>query len=1289
MSSFDSLVRLRQLNSKELSGYILEVVGKIATGLQLTGSGVLTGAFYPRYENPSGYITGVNTGEFVTNYALAVYQDNLLANASGLFYLKSNPSGYTTKTYIDSGFIRVYPYANSGVAFVDDPSNTTVFSFREGSHFYIQSDQGKTIIDVSGTVFGAPAISGFAIHASSIKLNGQNVLTDSGDFISKTNDTNNTRLFLYDGIIAEQPFVFKQNSGFYLQGYDNSAIIDMYDSTRGGIRPYMSGFEVYATQMFISGQPVMTGKSTQTFVVTGSGVIISGVLYEELTGVSGELYRQIETVRGNLILTGQAIGPPQETPPVYYLTKDALAYSGKLYKSFLTSTSLFNYITDNNIKNYTVYVGTGNFGVASLTFKNIGTGNFIGLYDIPNPTYNLSLSFTQSTGKLYLSPNINTTYAIDNQSDIYIQGGYSSYNLNTFYSFGSRLQLVNHTGTINVYSGGHLFCKNSEIAIKYITTPFEKRPLDGFTGINCKILNVEGLSGANPYFYECIISGGTQLATGKNVPFLAFGNGGKEVSYPYSLYTGGGAFTYDGSDIWLVRNSGTGPLTYNLMLSKNSGDSLYYSSTNPNSYITANYVATFYAQLSDAALLNNTTHNTNFYLYNPHANVNHLILNQEEFTLYGTGDGTQPLGCFIDFNSSVFGYPVIFGFDKIMSNTLPHITLKDINGVDEFDGEPYISGFHIGAPTITVHGRTVITGADNIGDGYGTYAGGISTKLQFKSLKGGSGIDISDQTDHLLIKVTGINGGGGGVTSLNTYAGIISLSGAGNVSVVTGENNIIYISGTGGASILGLPTDGTYGGSNGPIAGVEEGDTPEDAFDKVEVILGKLAPAKPQNLSAASFILTGTTYTAIEHGTSTTRTGIQNTLRPTGYATGFYNADEGTLVAYINGNITGSRILTTSNDTGNYTGLGIYVDRDFWSGVVGREGFWSFLNAKVTPTGNLNSGIFTMQLSHSETGPSNIITGYCDVPATPSVTISGVVTGACTRRIIDGVWSMAAGDTIGVHFTLSNAVSAFYRSTVANVDSTETTSVNVSSTGTPTSGQNLRLAGITAVESSRFITGWIPSVIGYNSIGSSSSTATLNTNIRIDTNSTQPSTRYRAGSGRYPTSYGATYNNDHELTKNEELQLINTYIQYPPRVNYTSISPPGPDYSNINTGSFNYLGTGYRWSCFSGGTISSDSSITVTFNGAANFGSSAIANGLFLYVKVDGSNPTNGWIDGNAAYGGVGNPTNDGDAALVVGSSSSTLKVITFGTATRDGVAWIRVGIPSGSNKYFQSITMS
>ena len=127
----------------------------------------------------------------------------------------------------------------------------------------------------------------------------------------------------------------------------------------------------------------------------------------------------------------------------------------------------------------------------------------------------------------------------------------------------------------------------------------------------------------------------------------------------------------------------------------------------------------------------------------------------------------------------------------------------------------------------------------------------------------------------------------------------------------------------------------------------------------------------------------------------------------------------------------------------------------------------------------------------------------------------------------------------------------------------------------------------------------------------------------------------------------------------------------------------GPDYTGISGGTYN----NYRWVTFNAGVVNNNANVQVTFTNSTGFTSTILSN-FALLVNVFGGGGTNGWVDGNAAYSGVGNPNNNGDAALVVANSNSTMKMVTFGTSVKTGVLYVRVGIPVGNVKKFGNITI-
>lgn len=575
---------------------------------------------------------------------------------------------------------------------------------------------------------------------------------------------------------------------------------------------------------------------------------------------------------------------------------------------------------------------------------------------------------------------------------------------------------------------------------------------------------------------------------------------------------------------------------------------------------------------------------------------------------------------------------------------------------------------------------------------------------------------------------TGNLGGGGGASisvSGRVVAGTIPFTGVSGISVFISGTNTIFFSAYGITSAtgqfvdssdtgqfvdssdtghyvtdgmtgnlapenIGLPSDGVYGGASGPIAGITIGDRHEDAFDKIEVVLGKLAPSKPLTLGSATFGFTGVTYSANMQGTQTSFSNIMNNLQPTGYATGFYDADAGILSGYINNTFTGVRTLWTGADVGSYSGLKITNEFDYWAGSPGRAGFWNCLNAQLSPLIPANTGIIVMRMGHSQQGMTAAITGYCDTPKTATIAAlsSGSGIGMCTFRWVDGIISFAAGDSVFTKFSGMNAVGPFYNANMGQLVGTPWLgATSVPATGFPMSGSHLLLSGYQSIQNNQYGTGFSITINVFNSANTTSNIS-MPTMFRVDTVSSQQAERRTAGTGRFLSgNFNATYDNTVNLSGNEELQMINGKLQNPPKVNYGNFIPSGRDYSYIQTG----LYSGCRWAMFDMGSITSKQRVQITFNNSANFGATPIISDFLLYLRVSGAgvNATAGWINGNAAYPAVGNPTINDDPALDIGNSTATSKRITFGAASLTGPVYIRVGLPSGSNKTFGSVTMT
>jgi hypothetical protein len=449
-----------------------------------------------------------------------------------------------------------------------------------------------------------------------------------------------------------------------------------------------------------------------------------------------------------------------------------------------------------------------------------------------------------------------------------------------------------------------------------------------------------------------------------------------------------------------------------------------------------------------------------------------------------------------------------------------------------------------------------------------------------------------------------------------------------------------------------------------------------------DYLLNLLAPAKPANLSTVTLSI-ASTYTAKESTTGTSRTGVINNTTPTvTCSSAFYDGDSGTLGTNIDSVLSGSKILTTADNSGIYTSLRILTDVDPYVGQFGKQGFYKQLTASVVPSAPLTLKVaHTVNLTHSVTGTTPTLTFYCDNPATPTITLqaSSGVTHTSGKRL-SGIPCLTTGDTIQVSCTANNTVTSFYNSSqIIRFSGTNITTLNYTPGSAPASGatiasgtQNLVISSGTSAAATIVCT-------AYNSVGATGTGNISSPSIRVSTTVVETS-RVKSGTTDMPGGlYGGAYDSTELLTANSELQLdVDGNFKYPAATNYSTQLPAGPNYTGIGTidryVTFAILG-------FSG------TSRTINISGVANFGATALISGLKMWARVDGAVPTSGWVDLNAAYPGVGNPTNSGDAALVTGSSTPSSRALTFGSVVRTGTLYIRIALPSGSTKTFTGIS--
>jgi hypothetical protein len=486
-----------------------------------------------------------------------------------------------------------------------------------------------------------------------------------------------------------------------------------------------------------------------------------------------------------------------------------------------------------------------------------------------------------------------------------------------------------------------------------------------------------------------------------------------------------------------------------------------------------------------------------------------------------------------------------------------------------------------------------------------------------------------------------------------------------------------------GSSLLGTPTDGSY--DEGLLTLV--GTMPvADMADQVNLILAKLAPPKPANLSTKTLSLASTTYSASAAGTGAVHSVCTSSLRPqSNTLSGFYDGDAGTLSVEIDGLASGSRALSAASDVSTNGSLVITADADPYLGVNGQAGFWKALTAYALPSSDLSYAGHTMQMKHSVSGNTNLLQFYVDNPAT--VTISGAsVTVPASTRYVSGVPSLASGASVTLSFNVLNAVRKHYRTTnISDVSSSYASTWSSGASPVYAEGATINVTGASVTVNGSVYTEDVPVTIkGYSSNGTSGTATIVQLGARADTVSDE-SARRVSGSGQYPSSgYGGAFVSTTSLRSvyTEELQMLNGKYRRPTG-NYTlNAITAGPDYS---TG----MGSSIRWVTFAPVTLSGKSAFTLTINGVSGTWSGIETSDISIYAKVEGSSF---WVNCNASYPGTGDPgtSADGNPAMVFSESSSTVKKVTFGTVARSGLLYIRIGIPvSGADKQFSSISVS
>jgi hypothetical protein len=550
----------------------------------------------------------------------------------------------------------------------------------------------------------------------------------------------------------------------------------------------------------------------------------------------------------------------------------------------------------------------------------------------------------------------------------------------------------------------------------------------------------------------------------------------------------------------------------------------------------------------------------------------------------------------------------------------------------------------------------------------------------------GTGLTISSDT--VALTNTGVTAGSyGSPTEIPTFTvdnqGRLTVAGTVSLDLTSGSASIA----------IGPAEDGTY--TDGIFTDFVPSTPIGTAVDRFNEILLLLAPIPPKNWNNAitSISFTNTSYTprALTSGsgvvnmfTSLTPTltdvdvvSTQDNSRVDTSGLTFSLVDNGVIVE----GVTLSGNATTIKSTGN---IRHSASVDPYLGVSGKAGFYTgitdFSLADTLPTIAASSSQRTLQLFHPGTDSPETFLYYIDTPLTVSIgTITATVPSMTSY--ISGVPTLTTSDTItSISFNITNVSSYFYSATSVYAINA---GLVAGSTGDPDSIPTSHAeTGSVTGKSAAVLTNQFSDLSlsftakGRNSIGTYGSNTTFtSTTHRVDTVSNE-TPRKTSGSGSYPASgYNGVYGSSQSLvvTYTEELQLRNGLYVYP-TVDYTSVG--GPNYSGAS---------GTRWATFNLGTFTNNNAFTLNFISSTGITLIYGESNLLVEVKIEGATY---WVDGDDAYGGVGDPGSyvDGVAAVDVASSTATSRRITFGAPTYTGDIIVRVGF-TGTGLQFGSLT--
>lgn len=408
--------------ASQTGGFLSTGAADVRYALQ-NKTGEYAETFYPKYSNPSGYITGVDLSNYSTIpyvTGLSGYLDSQISSlesVTGSFALAANTGGFLTTGAADSRYqsgywITGYNDSITGIS-VDGTSSKTITLYqRDGSTL------SASFSDIEGTGVGTDYfLTGASFNSSngnlSLYVNDGSVVIESLDGRYVTGNVvrpSETGSF----VVAGQTGLFypTSNPSGFITGVNlsNYATISYVTGASGHLQSQISAIQ-NGTGLFITGVDLsnyVTKSSTGDFITSGqtgqfvsssaTGNFVTGSVvrpsetgafltssslspYQTIaasTGISGYLQGQISAISnnsGSFLTTGAGdlrYYPLASNPSSYLVAADVATFTGQAFSGYSNSITGLSF-AGSDTKTLTLYQQDG--GTLSANFEDLqGTG---------------------------------------------------------------------------------------------------------------------------------------------------------------------------------------------------------------------------------------------------------------------------------------------------------------------------------------------------------------------------------------------------------------------------------------------------------------------------------------------------------------------------------------------------------------------------------------------------------------------------------------------------------------------------------------------------------------------------------------------------------------------------------------------------------------------------------------------------------------------------------------------------------------------------------------------------